>query len=348
MFRSVDAKMLRALLLCFLFLLDPAAVFSDSDKADLAGELLSLQSLSQSGIIHLNDHLITRFLSSTSTPRPYSFLIFFDAAHLHGRADLRLSQLKEEFSILALSFIVNNKENRNSRSKLFFGHVEFKESQSSFALFGVNALPHIRLVNPNVESLRDSDHMDQRDFARLAESMAEFVESRTKLSVGPIVRPPLVSTKQLLLIAAMILLWIPYAIKKIIAGDTFLHDKKFWLLGAIFVYFFSVSGTMHNIIRKMPMFLADMNDPTKVVFFYQGSGIQLGVEGFAVGLLYTIVGLLLSFLTHALVRVRNLQVQQFLMIGALSMSVWAVKKVVFLDNWKTGYGVHGFWPSNWN
>lgn len=76
--------------------------------------------------------------------------------------------------------------------------------------------------------------------------------------------------------------------------------------------------------------------------------MQLGTEGFTVGFLYTIVGLLLAFLTRVLVTVRNVKVQRIVMIIALLVSFWAVKKVVYLDNWKTGYGVHAFWPSSWN
>lgn len=190
--------------------------------------------------------------------------------------------------------------------------------------------------------------MDAGDFSRLAESMAEFVESKTELVVGPIHRPPIVSRKQLMFIIAAFLVWLPFMVKKLILGNTLLHDWKVWLSGAVFVYFFSVSGAMHNIIRKMPMFLTDRNDPNKLVFFYQGSGMQLGAEGFAIGFLYTVVGLLLAFMTHLLVRVRNVTAQRLVMIVALLVSFWAVKKVIFLDNWKTGYGIHAYWPSSWN
>lgn len=189
--------------------------------------------------------------------------------------------------------------------------------------------------------------MDQTDLARMADSMAEFIESRTKLTIGPIHRPPIVSRNQLAVIVMLMLIWSPFAVKKVLAGETLLHDRKVWLIGAVFVYFFSVSGAMHNIIRKMPMFLADRNDPSKLIFFYQGSGMQLGAEGFAVGFLYTVVGLLLALVSHVLIRVKNVTTQRLVMIVALLISFWAVKKVVYLDNWKTGYGVHGYWPSSW-
>ncbi|GFP79077.1 probable dolichyl-diphosphooligosaccharide--protein glycosyltransferase subunit 3b [Phtheirospermum japonicum] len=189
--------------------------------------------------------------------------------------------------------------------------------------------------------------MDASDYSRLAESMSDFIESRTDLSVGPIDRPPPVSKKQIVFIAAVVLALTPFFIKRLISGKTFLHEKNVWMAGAIFVYFFSVSGAMFNIIRKMPMFMADRQDPSKLVFFYQGSGMQLGAEGFAVGFLYTIVGLLLAFVTHVLVRVKNRTVQRVFMIFAMFVSFLAVRKVIFLDNWKTGYGIHGYWPSSW-
>ncbi|BAT94020.1 hypothetical protein LR48_Vigan02g229700 [Vigna angularis] len=328
------------LLLLILTVAVSSAMASDDERVS---ELLSLQSRSKSGVIRLNDQSLSRFLTAVKTPRPYSILLFFDAAQLHDKQELRLTELHNEFSIVASSFLTNNPSN----SKLFFCDIEFKESQLSFSQFGVNALPHIRLIGPNM-SLKDSEPMDQGDFSRLAESMAEFVEAKTKISVGPIHRPPVFSRNQLILIAVVIVIWIPFFIKKVITGQTLLHDPKVWLAGSVFVYFFSVSGAMHNIIRKMPMFLVDRNDPSKLVFFYQGSGMQLGAEGFTVGFLYTVVGLLLAFLTHGLVRVRNVSVQRVVMIFALLVSFLAVKQVVYLDNWKTGYGIHGFWPSSWN
>ncbi|GFZ03198.1 oligosaccharyltransferase complex/magnesium transporter family protein [Actinidia rufa] len=235
-----------------------------------------------------------------------------------------------------------------SLSKLFFCDLEFRDAQSSFSLFGVNALPHIRLVPATARNLKDDSHqMDAGDLSRLAESMAQFVESKTKLTIGPIHRPPMVSKTQLTVLIAALLIWVPFVVKKLISGDTLLHDPKVLLAGSVFVYFFSVSGAMHNIIRNMPMFMADRNDPSKLVFFYQGSGMQLGAEGFAVGSLYTVVGLLLAFVTHVLVRVRNVTVQRLVMIVSLLVSFWAVKMVVSLDNWKTGYGIHMYWPSSW-
>ncbi|GLT83235.1 hypothetical protein SLE2022_015360 [Rubroshorea leprosula] len=317
---------------------------SESESV-LVNDLLALQSQSTSGVIHLDDSTVSRFLASTTVPRPYSLLIFFDAAQLHDKTELRLKELRKEFGLLASSFIENN----NRSTKLFFCDIEFRESQSSFHLFGVKSFPHIRLVGEAARSMKDdSEQMDQSDFSLMAESMAEFVEARTKLTVGTIHRPPVFSKQQLTVIVAILLIWSQFMFKKIFTGETLLLDPKAWLAGAVFVYFFSVSGAMHNIIRNMPMFLVDRNDPSKLIFFYQGSGIQLGAEGFSIGFLYTVVGLLLAFVTHFLVWVKDTTVKRVAMIFVMLVSFWAVNKVISLDNWKTGYVVHAFWPSKWN
>ncbi|XP_004496772.1 probable dolichyl-diphosphooligosaccharide--protein glycosyltransferase subunit 3B [Cicer arietinum] len=331
---------------CILLTVIISLCFATESNEERTSELLSLQSRSNSGIIRLNDQSLARYITSVKTPRPYSLLIFFDASQLHDKTELRLTELHKEFSLLSSSFITNNK-NHSSISKLFFCDIEFRESQLSFSQFGVNALPHIRIVGPT-HGFKDSESMDQSDYSRLAESMAEFVESKTKLSVGPIHRPPILSTNKIIILVLGFLIWFSFFVKKLLTGQTLLHDPRVWLAGSVFVYFFSVSGAMHNIIRKMPMFLADRNDPSKLVFFYQGSGMQLGAEGFTVGFLYTLVGLLLAFTTHGLVKIKSVTVQRVVMIFALLVCFLAVKQVVYLNNWKTGYGIHGYWPSSWN
>jgi oligosaccharyltransferase complex subunit gamma len=97
----------------------------------------------------------------------------------------------------------------------------------------------------------------------------------------------------------------------------------------------------------MPLFMQDRNQPGKLLFFYQGSGMQLGAEGFVVGFLYTVVGLLLGFITQFAARIKSRMVQQILMLVGIVISFLAVRKVVLLDNWKTGYWIHAFWPTRW-
>ena len=72
------------LLLISLLLISTSTSSSDSDRVS---ELQSLQSRSKTGIIHLDHHSVSRYLTSTKTPRPYYLLIFFDTTELHDKSD---------------------------------------------------------------------------------------------------------------------------------------------------------------------------------------------------------------------------------------------------------------------
>ncbi|RRT44715.1 hypothetical protein B296_00046942, partial [Ensete ventricosum] len=125
-----------SLLILLLLILGGAAASSPSGE-DLVAELETLRSQSPSGFIHLDDRLVSRFLTSAATPRPYSLFIFFDAAQLRSKPELHLPHLHSD------------------THRLFFCDIEFGESQNSFALFGVSSLPHARLVPASALSLRD-------------------------------------------------------------------------------------------------------------------------------------------------------------------------------------------------
>ncbi|KAK9117147.1 hypothetical protein Sjap_016094 [Stephania japonica] len=181
----------------------------------------------------LTDETLAQFLTSHPT-RSYSLLIFFDTIQLHDKPELHLQSLHSDFALVAHSFISNN--------KLFFCDIEFKHSQSSFSLFS-----------------------DQAHFSCLLDSLPDFVQSHTGLSVGPIDRPLAISTRQLILIFLLALVLAPFLVKRVLEGDTLLHEPLLWMTLSMFDYFFSVSGAMHNIIRKMPMFMADPNDPSRLV-----------------------------------------------------------------------------------
>ncbi|XP_057764860.1 probable dolichyl-diphosphooligosaccharide--protein glycosyltransferase subunit 3 [Salvia miltiorrhiza] len=326
------------LLLFLLCLSTPRGSSSNSITASLS----ALQSSSSSGVIRLNDTLLRR-IHSLPSPRPFHLVVFFDAKKLHSRSELALPTLKSEFSLVSSSFLANNPDNK-SRSLLFFFDVEVEESQATFALFDVNTLPHIRLVPSAAADLKsDSIKLDAAHFSSLVDAMGELIESETGISVGPINRPPVVSRTQMILVMVGAVIWAPYAVRKLASGKSMVHEKSTWMAGAVFVYFFSVSGTMFNIIRKAPMFIVDRRDGETVMLFYQGAGVQLGAEGFIVGFLYTVVGLLLAFVCHVLVRVRDTKWQRISMILALLLSWWAVRQLIYLNNWKTGYRSHAYW-----
>ncbi|PHU26594.1 putative dolichyl-diphosphooligosaccharide--protein glycosyltransferase subunit 3B [Capsicum chinense] len=324
-----------------LFLLSP--IISHSN--DLHSELIHLRSKSLLGLIHLKDNLLQRILSIPS-PKPFSSLIFFDARKLHAKSENSIPSVKYEFSLLSSSYLTNNPGNN---THIFFFIIEFEESKSSFEFFDVKSIPHVRLVPVRVDDVKkDCVRMGASGFSMGAVSMKEFVETNANVYVGPIHTRPVIPKKMMMVIGAGFLIWSPYLVKRFVIGNTILQDKYVWMSGSILVYFFSVAGTMFTIIRKAPLFLMDRNDPAgKSIMFYQGAGMQLGAEGFAVGFLYTIVGLLLAFMTHVSVRLKNKGTQNLLMALGLFVSFWAVQKVIYLNSWKTGYGIHPYWPSRW-
>eukprot|EP00250_Pteridium_aquilinum_P006043 c16030_g1_i1 orf=58-1089(-) len=333
-------RLVSLLLFCAL----ASQCLADSN-ADRISALLDLQSRAEDGVIRFDDGAVQRFIQHGEV-RPYSLIVFFDALQLRDNTDLRLADLRREFATVASTYIRNN-ENTPAASKVFFADLEFKQAQKSFALFGVNSLPHIRHIPAGSSSFKDGEVMEPSDFARHAEGMASFVESKTKQKVGTIERPPPITKKQLVILVGGLLAVAPFIIKKLLAGNTILHDPKVWTSFSLFVYFFSVSGGMHNIIRSMPLFMADRNNPGKLVFFYQASGMQLGAEGFTVGLLYTVFGLALAFITHFLPRVKSQTTQRTVMVTCMVIGFWVVRQVIYLDNWKTGYSVHAYWPNRW-
>ncbi|KAL7607705.1 hypothetical protein Lser_V15G10689 [Lactuca serriola] len=108
-----------------------------------------------------------------------------------------------------------------------------------------------------------------------------------------------------------------------------------------------VSGSMFILIRKVPLFVMDRKDSNKLIFFYKGVGMQFGVEGLCVGFLFMTVGLLFPFITRVIVRIKDSMIQRAAMVSAMIVSFWAVKEVVGLNHWKTGYYAHAYLPSSW-
>jgi oligosaccharyltransferase complex subunit gamma len=324
------------------------ALISGIAKADTnqdrVAELVHLQTVSKDGVVRLDEGGFRRFMS-ISDPRPYSLMLFFDAHQLRNNKELKLEEIRKEFALMASTYIRHNK-GQPSESKVFFCDLEFRQAQGVFQLFGVQTLPHVRYVPMGSGDQHSSMEMGT-EFPRNAEGMCSFMTSKTKIDCGEIERPPALTRNQIWALTALLVLVSPFVIKQMIAPQSPLRESRVWLSLALMVYFFSVSGGMHNIIRKMPLFMQDRNNPEKLVFFYQGSGMQLGTEGFVVGFLYTIVGVLLGFVTHFAPMMRSKVAQRVVMLVVITVSVVAVRKVIALDNWKTGYWIHAFWPTRW-
>ncbi|XP_023743779.1 probable dolichyl-diphosphooligosaccharide--protein glycosyltransferase subunit 3B [Lactuca sativa] len=337
--------LLLLLTITHIFLSTPYSSFVAAATTNIVSDLHSLQSQFPSGIIHLNETILYRIFNSGA--RSFYLIIFFDAIQLHDKLEPNLKTIKSEYAIIAKSFSINN-QNSSNLSKIFFCDIEFSESEKDFLRFSIHTLPNIRIVPPDVDDLKsDSIPLDISESSNLVESMAGFIESKTGLSIGRIHRPPILSKSQFGFLIGGLLISLPFMTKKILAGETPFHQKRIWMFGIMFVYFFSVSGSMFILIRKVPLFVMDRKDPNKLIFFYKGVGMQFGVEGLYVGFLFMTVGLLLPFITRFIVRIKDSMIQRATMVSAMIVSFWAVREVVGLNHWKTGYYAHAYLPSNW-
>lgn len=343
MFLAMDTLSLRLALLLAVVVLFAGGVHGGKFNEARVTDLMNRQAHSKDGVIRLDDDGLKRFAIPVPEARPYSLIIFFDATQLRDNPELKLEHLRGEYGLVASAFVRSNPDS----GRVFFVDIEFTKSQASFQAFAVSTLPNIKHLQPGNGSLQEAENMEQSEMFRNAEGMVSFVEAKTRQVVGHIERPPAFSKKQLIVLVGGLLVASPFVIKRIMAKDTIMHDPRFWAFNAVVVYFFSVSGGMHNIIRGMPFFTQDRNNPGKLQFFYHGTGMQLGAEGFVIGSLYTLVGLLLAFVTHLLHEIRSKTAQRFFMLVIMAISFIAVRKVITLDNWKTGYYIHGYWPNRW-
>ena len=308
----------------------------------LAEELADIRAKSKNGVIRLTEDLFDQFVASP-TARDYGVLIFFDAKMLHDNNDLKIVELKQEFSLASKAFLQTHAADGDEDSlKLFFCEAEVESNRRVFQRFGIQALPHMRYIQPG-KTIK-TDEFDFQTGPRTADGYAGFIKSVAGIDIGPIPRPPPVTGLQITLIVVVLAVTAPWVLRLIMTGKTPLHDPRVWCILGLTVYVFSVSGGMYNIIRGMPMYIPDREKPGRFIYFYNQSGAQFGAEGFTLGTLYTIVGLLLAFATYVVPRVSNAWIQRGLMLAVCGLSYAAVKQVVTLDHNKQGYWAHFFWP----
>lgn len=98
----------------------------------------------------------------------------------------------------------------------------------------------------------------------------------------------------------------------------FMRYLWIWALGVLVVYWFSVSGGMHNIIRGVPLMYVDQSGKLNL-FMNSGQG-QLGAEGFMMGCLYTLFGLSFTGMTYLGPRIKDKAAQRGLCYALLVLS----------------------------
>ena len=300
--------------------------------SDLSGELSSLRRKISDGVLRFDDALFDKF-GSTPT-RDYGLVIFFDAARYHDNSELRLPEMRRQFGIVSQFFLKSH--SGENASKLFFCDVDVDSAFQVFDKFGVRSVPHIVYIHPGKGEKVDEYNFEANE--RSAHGFAAFIKSIANIDVGPIPKPPPFSTVQIITIITSAIIGVPAIPWLLISRRSPVYSPWSWCLLGLAVYLFSVSGGMFNIIRGMPMYVRDSTVPGKYMFFLPQSGAQFGVEGFMLGSLYTVVGLILAFVTYVLPSVKNAWVQRVMMIVSCVASCAAMLQVVRFESMKEGGG----------
>lgn len=227
----------------------------------------------------------------------YVMILFFDVQQLWEQMELRLEEFCCEFGLVVLFYIKYN-EGGFGDGKVFFCDVEFKEVQGVFCMFDVQILFYVRYLVVGSGDYKLSVEMNVGEFFCSVEGVVVFVIVKMRQECGVIEWLLFLSRNCMFVLLGLFLVLVFIVGKKLVVLGLFLCDYRVWMVGVLVIYFFSVLGGMYNIICNMLFFIVDRNDFFKLQFFYYGFGMQFGIEGFIVGFLYMIVGVLLVYVMY--------------------------------------------------
>lgn len=114
----------------------------------------------------------------------------------------------------------------------------------------------------------------------------------------------------------------------------FMRWLPLYVLGGLFIFWFSVSGGMFNIIRGVPLVGYDPRTRNARLFM-DGSG-QLGAEGFIMGTHYLAFGVLVALFTRVLPTVKDNASRRAAGYTMLLLAFVLMVSVLNSHIWKTG------------
>ena len=304
-------------------------------------ELSQLQERSADGVVELDSASFDKFASGRR--RAYQLIVFLGAKHLLDKPKLHLRELREDYGFTAKAHRDRFKRSE-AEGKLFFAELNFeKNTQEVFRRLNAQTLFIFRLpstlnVSPGENiKLREQDMLKPEASASQPiniDQMVSFVREKTGIDIGKVEKPTVFQAWWFPFVAIAFLSSILYIAYKVFYAD-FMKNMVVYALATLFVYWFSVSGGMHNIIRGMPMVTIDPNTKTPR-YFMPGQG-QLGTEGFLMGSLYTCVGLAFGLVVYIAPKAKAASTQRMLAYGGLMTAFICVNQVVGVYSWKTGY-----------
>ncbi|CAK0762797.1 hypothetical protein CVIRNUC_002993 [Coccomyxa viridis] len=310
---------------------------SDHDERDIE-ELQALTKRSADGVIHFNPQLFDQYAAGRR--RPYSLIFFLTAAHLQDKSSLGLRALRKQYGLLAKEV----QKTKEGAGKVFFAELEFKESQALFHRLNANTLPWIVHVSPGLSigadgplKIKHEDVMRHDNYGHhiwKADDMAAFLLETTGIKIDKVEQPSFMRSRLFppVFVAAVLAMgFLAYNLY----NAPFMKNLGLWVFGVLVIYWFSVSGGMHNIIRGVPMYYPDQSGQVKV--FMPSNQGQLGAEGFIMGSMYLSFGLSVAALTFAVPKLASESSRRYAAYACIFSAAMLFRQIVSLYTWKTGY-----------
>ena len=294
-------------------------------------------------MILLNEEKFEKFASGKS--RPYSLFVIADARKFRRTRNLDLESRIEAFGKVAKAFSMTH-AGQPTEGRVFFARVVWEDSREVFQKLKISGLPYLAHLPPNLHvksggeiQLKEADvmptgpHMDW-----MVMDLGAFVQERTGLSPGDLSAAGAAGRSR----------WLPVVTLLLACGLGFVGWKLYqapfmrWMplyaTGIMFLYWFSVSGGMYNIIRGVP-FVGYNRNTRQAMLFISGSG-QVGAEGFIMGSMYVLCGLTVAAFVRILPTVKDENTRRSVGYGLIVVLLLLFNIVTGNHVWKTGLITH--------
>jgi oligosaccharyltransferase complex subunit gamma len=308
-----------------------------------AEDLLELQNNSDTGVIELDADTFDRLIAGKA--RTFSVFIFanYEAYRRAGR--LKLGLVNKEYELAAKTYAKAH-AGRPTARKVFFARMEFETSEDLFRRLGVKGLPFLGCITPSLSiksgssvTIPEEDSLTTVDYPWMAETVVDFVYDKTGIKPGEVVRPPSITRRMAPIIGLIFLASIAIAVK-IAYSLPILRRPEIYAAGALLIWWFAVSGGMHNIIRGVPFVGWDPRKKATMLFSSSTSS-QLGFEGFFMGTLYTTIGMCVAGGISWVPSIHDEGGRRTAGYTLLAVAFLAMQMITGMHGWKTH--VDAFW-----
>ena len=295
-------------------------------------KLLSIQRNSSSGYLTLSSESFDKLIDGAS--RPYSVFVFGDALKFHNSKTLALAKRLKAFSTVAKTFI-NTHAGTDFEDKAVFVRLVHETAKDSFGRLGIKGLPYLVHIPPSLEIRQGSSiSIPSRNSMTAAPAeewspveIGAFVAATCGISPGDLSMAGLQERSRFLPVFVLLFLAVASIVGFKVSQSAIVRWTPLYIVGGLFVFWFSLSGGMYNIIRGVPLIGMDPRT-RKPKAFMEGSG-QMGAEGFIMGTLVMAFGMLVFAFTKVVPMIEDSKSRRATSYGIMVVGF-------FLFNWITG------------